>query len=50
MLEAAPITRCTDIAWSLFGISLAGYNFIASAALAVFSAIATVRMGPLVAR
>jgi disulfide bond formation protein DsbB len=50
LLEAAPITRCTDVAWSLFGLSIAGYNFIASAVLTVFSAIAAVRMGSLVAR
>ncbi|MEQ8333850.1 disulfide bond formation protein B [Nisaea sp.] len=27
-----PIVRCTDIAWELFGISMAGYNFLFSAA------------------
>jgi disulfide bond formation protein DsbB len=44
MLEAAPITRCTDVAWSLFGISLAGYNLIASALLAAFGSVAATRM------
>jgi disulfide bond formation protein DsbB len=29
--------RCDRIAWSLFGISMAGWNFLASTALAVFA-------------
>jgi disulfide bond formation protein DsbB len=33
----APVVRCDEVAWSLFGISLAGYNVLASAALAAFS-------------
>jgi disulfide bond formation protein DsbB len=28
MLEAAPVVRCDEVAWSLFGISMAGYNVI----------------------
>lgn len=48
MLEAAPITRCTDVAWSLFDISLAGYNLIASLALAAFGFVAAARMGRMV--
>lgn len=39
-LMAQPVVRCDEIAWSLFGISLAGYNFLASSTLAVFSATA----------
>ncbi len=31
-LFAAPIIRCDDIAWSLFGISMAGYNALLSLA------------------
>lgn len=27
-----PIVRCTDVAWEMFGISMAGYNFLLSAA------------------
>ena len=27
-LQAAPIVRCDEVAWSLFGISMAGYNFL----------------------
>jgi disulfide bond formation protein DsbB len=37
-IMAAPLTRCDVAPWSLFGISLAGYNAILSlaAALAIF--------------
>lgn len=45
LLEAAPVVRCDEIPWSLFGISLAGYNFIASAALALGSLWAAIGMG-----
>jgi disulfide bond formation protein DsbB len=34
---AAPVVRCDDIAWSLFGISMAGYNVLYSGALGAFS-------------
>ncbi len=37
---AAPIVRCDVVPWSLFGISMAGYNVLASLGLAVASAIA----------
>ena len=37
-LLATPITRCDDVPWSLFGISLAGFNFLVSLVLAVASA------------
>ena len=36
-IQAAPVVRCDEVAWSLFGISMAGYNLLASLALAVFS-------------
>ena len=36
-LLATPVVRCDEIQWSLFGISLAGYNFIVAAGLAAFS-------------
>lgn len=39
-IMSTPIVRCDDIAWSLFGISMAGYNVIAGAVLAVFSLFA----------
>jgi disulfide bond formation protein DsbB len=32
-----PIVRCDEIAWSLFGISMAGYNLLASLVLAIFA-------------
>jgi disulfide bond formation protein DsbB len=32
MVLAAPVIRCDDIAWSLFGISMAGYNALLSLA------------------
>jgi disulfide bond formation protein DsbB len=32
----APLIRCDEIAWSLFGISMAGYNFIAASVMALF--------------
>jgi len=36
-LMAAPIVRCDEVAWSLFGVSMAGYNFLVSLALAAFA-------------
>lgn len=34
-IEATPVVACDQIAWSLFGISMAGWNLLASLALAV---------------
>lgn len=34
---AAPIVRCDEIPWSLFGISIAGFSAIASLMLAMFA-------------
>ncbi len=34
-LLAAPVVRCDEIAWSMFGISMAGWNFLISGALAL---------------
>jgi disulfide bond formation protein DsbB len=45
-LMAAPVIRCNEVAWSLFGISLAGYNVLASTVLAGFSAVIGLR-GPI---
>jgi len=42
-IMAAPIVRCTDIQWSLFGISMAGYNVLASAGLTTFAVLAALR-------
>jgi disulfide bond formation protein DsbB len=33
-LLRVPIVRCDEVAWSMFGISMAGYNFIVSLVLA----------------
>ena len=37
LLESAPLVRCDEIAWSLFGLSMAGYNVLASLFLAFLS-------------
>ena len=34
-VDVAPVARCTDIAWAMFGISMAGWNVLISAGLAV---------------
>ncbi len=34
----APLIRCDEIAWSLFGISMAGYNMLAALTMTVFCA------------
>ncbi|MBP2301455.1 disulfide bond formation protein B [Azospirillum picis] len=34
---AAPVTRCDEVAWSLFGISMAGYNVVISLGLAAYA-------------
>ncbi len=39
-LAQTQLIRCDEVQWSLFGISLAGYNVILSAALALFAAVA----------
>ena len=36
---SAPVVRCDEVAWSLFGISMAGYNALLSFALGVFGSI-----------
>jgi disulfide bond formation protein DsbB len=36
--------RCDAIAWSMFGVSMAGYNFLIALALAAFSAVAARRL------
>ena len=40
MLEAQPVVRCDEVTWSLFGISMAGYNVIVSALLTAFCVVA----------
>lgn len=34
-VDVAPVARCTDIAWAMFGISMAGWNVLISAGLAL---------------
>jgi disulfide bond formation protein DsbB len=36
-LSRPPAPRCDQVQWSLFGLSMAGYNVLASAALAGFA-------------
>ncbi|MBI4968007.1 MAG: disulfide bond formation protein B [Rhodospirillales bacterium] len=36
-LMAAPVVRCDEVTWSLFGISMAGYNALAAPFLAAFA-------------
>jgi disulfide bond formation protein DsbB len=36
-LEGQAMVRCDEIAWSLFGISMAGYNFLLSLGLAAWA-------------
>lgn len=43
---ASPIVRCDVVAWSLFGISLAGFNIVISLALFLFAAAAAGRAMP----
>jgi len=37
------VPACDEVAWSLFGISMAGYNLLASIALATFSLVTALR-------
>ena len=39
----APIVRCDEPAWTLFGLSMAGYNFFAALALAGLAALGAAR-------
>ena len=39
LIETAPVIRCDEVQWSLFGVSMAGYNFLVSLALAAFAAL-----------
>jgi disulfide bond formation protein DsbB len=42
-LMAQPIVRCDEVAWSLFGISMAGYNFLLSLAAATYAGMNVMR-------
>lgn len=39
-IMATPITRCDEVAFSLFGVSMAGYNVLFSAGLACYAGVA----------
>ncbi len=43
-LLAAPVVRCDQVAWSLFGISMAGYNLAVSLALGAAALYAAARL------
>ncbi|MBL1146490.1 MAG: disulfide bond formation protein B [Pseudomonadota bacterium] len=40
----APIVRCTEVPWSLFGISMAGYNMVIATAMAIFATLSVCGM------
>ena len=40
----APLTRCDEVPWSLIGVSLAGWNAIASAIMAIVATFDAVRL------
>ena len=40
----APLTRCDEVPWSLIGVSLAGWNAIASVVMAGVAAFSAVRL------
>jgi disulfide bond formation protein DsbB len=42
-IMAAPVVRCDQVAWSLFGISMAGWNLVACLVLAGFAFVAARR-------
>ena len=42
-LLGTPVTRCDQVAWSLFGLSMAGYNLLISLGLAALSVLAAAR-------
>lgn len=39
-IMATPVTRCDEVAFSLFGVSMAGYNVLFSAGLALYAGLA----------
>ena len=43
-LLAQPVVRCDQVTWSFLGLSLAGYNFLLSAALGTFTLAAAFRL------
>jgi disulfide bond formation protein DsbB len=45
-LDAVPIVMCDQVQWSLFGVSMAGWNVVASLALAGFCAASAAWFAP----
>lgn len=45
-VQTTSVVRCDEAAWRLFGISLAGYNALIAAALALASAVMALRPAP----
>ena len=43
-LMAQPVVRCDEPAWTMFGVSMAGYNAVVSTVLAAMSLRAAARM------
>lgn len=43
-LEQTPVVPCDKVAWSLFGISMAGYNFLYAVAAGVIAAAMGLRL------
>jgi len=43
-LKKGPVANCGDIPWQLFGISMAGYNFLISLVVGLFGLAATRKM------
>ena len=43
-LLAAPVVRCDEVLWSLFGVSMAGYNAILSTLLAALAFVIGLRL------
>lgn len=41
-IMAAPITKCDEVAWQMFGISMAGFNFIFAAIMSIFMMVSVV--------
>lgn len=42
-IMAAPVVRCDEPAWTLFGVSMAGYNIVLAAAMAGYAFLAARR-------
>jgi disulfide bond formation protein DsbB len=43
-LLSAPVIRCDEAPWSLFGISMAGYNFLIASFMAFFAIVSLSRL------